>query len=104
MQQRVHERSGVPAGAGMNHHAGGLIDSDYIGVLIEDFDRKVFRLSVEWRRRGGIDLDRLGSAQQIRRLRQPVIDPHTSGLDPFLQTRAAIFGQALVQIEIEPVA
>jgi hypothetical protein len=63
MQQRVHERSGVPARARMNHHAGGLIDGDYIGVLMQDFDRQVFRLSVEWWRRGGIDFDRLETAQ-----------------------------------------
>ncbi len=102
MQQRVYECSGMPAGAGMNHHARGFIDGNHIGVLIQDFERQLFGLGVKrcWRR--GIDLNGLRPAQKIGRLLRGFVDTHAAGLDPCLQAGAAIFGQTAMQIEIEP--
>src|SRR5215471_9034236 len=40
MEQRVHERAARMSGSGMDDHAGGLVDDDQVGVLIQDSQRQ----------------------------------------------------------------
>src|SRR5579859_7666232 len=94
----------MAAGSGMHHHAGGLIDSDHIRVLVEDFEWQVFRLCVERWQLGRLNVDRFGAMQQIRPLLWRVVDPHSSGRDPLLEASAAVLRQSLMQIEVEPLA
>src|SRR5579864_8754069 len=92
----------MPPRAGVDHHAGGLIDGDQIRVLKEDFDRQVFRLGMERRQLCGLNLYRFGATQQIRRLLWRIVNSHAAGPDPILQARAAVFGQSLMQIVVQP--
>ena len=86
----------------MDHHARGFINGYQVGILIQDFERHLFGLGVKRCGRSWLNLNGLGPAQKIRRLLRGVVDTHAAGLDPFLQARAAIFWQSLVQVEIEP--
>ena len=52
VQQRVHQRAGMDARAGMHHHAGRLIDGHQVGVFVKDGERNVFGRGVQRRRFG----------------------------------------------------
>src|SRR5262245_27400555 len=45
MEEGVHERARCMPCAGMNDHSGWLVDHDDVGILIEDFQRRRFRLN-----------------------------------------------------------
>jgi len=51
MQERVHERSPGVARTCVHHHSGGLVDYDKVLVLVEEFERQIFRLSYRRRSR-----------------------------------------------------
>jgi hypothetical protein len=44
VDERVDQRAGRIAGAGMDDQAGGLVDDDQFGVLVQDRERNVFGL------------------------------------------------------------
>jgi hypothetical protein len=45
MEEGVHERARCMPCAGMNDHSGRLVDHDDVGILIEDFQGRRFRLN-----------------------------------------------------------
>ena len=44
MQQRIHDSAAVVPGSGVDHHAGGFIDGDDVGIFIKNGERKCFGL------------------------------------------------------------
>jgi len=89
-EQRVDERAGNIARAGVYGHPGSFVDRDKIVVFVEDIERDGFCLGV----RGGAfrDFDRNPFAPtQLRRAfaRKLVVDANGAGLDEFLNTSAA---------------
>ena len=52
MDQRVDQRAGPVAGAGMHDQPGWLVDDDQLGVLVEDVERDVLALRFGWLRLG----------------------------------------------------
>lgn len=53
MQQSVGERASRMAGSRMYDHAGGLVHSDYVLVLVKNFEWKLFGFRFEGRRSAG---------------------------------------------------
>ena len=101
-QQRVHQRSGVNAGARMHHHAGGFIDGDQVRIFVENGERYLFRGGVQGSRPGSrLDVDGLAGSNQIRRAARFAVYADAAVLDPILQTGAAVLGKTLVEHEIQ---
>jgi len=65
-EQGIDERAASVSGAGMDGHASGLVDDDYVVVFVEDFERDGFGFGAE--RRAGLYFDReaLAAAQALR--------------------------------------
>ena len=82
--------SSVCAGAGMDHHAGGLVDYGQIRVFIDDVERNVLRRGLERRgmRLAGDD-DLFAAAQLERGFGLRAIDEHVALIDQQLHARAA---------------
>ena len=57
VDQRVDQRAGPVAGAGMDDKAGRLVDDDQLGVLVEDVERDVLALRLRRLRLGQVDRD-----------------------------------------------
>jgi len=62
-KKRVDERAAGNAGAGMHGHASGLVDDDYVGVLVEDIERDIFGRGLERWARLGVYRDALAAFQ-----------------------------------------
>ncbi len=52
VDQRVDQRAGPVAGAGMHHQPGRLVDDDQLGILVEDVERDVLALGLRGLRLG----------------------------------------------------
>jgi hypothetical protein len=55
VEEGVHERSRCMPCAGVNDHSGRFVDDDNVAVLIEDFQRRRFRLNRRRRRLREVD-------------------------------------------------
>ena len=62
VDQSVYKCSGMHAGAGVDHHAGGLIDRDHVVILVEHGERDVLSDGVKRWRLSGFDGDCLARA------------------------------------------
>ena len=80
VQQRVDQRAGVYAGAGVHHHAGRLIHHHDVGVFVEDRQRDVFRRGAQRRGLGRLHVDRLPAATSAREARWRAIHQHEAPL------------------------
>src|SRR5919197_2800488 len=87
--ERVSERARMDARRRVDDHAGGLVDDDYLLVLVDDVERDLFGREFRRRRRGQLDLDALARPQLVRRLRRAPADEHVAVLDRALERRAA---------------
>ena len=74
VQQRVHQRPGANASAGVHDHARGLVDCHHVGVLIENREREIFRSGVERSGCGRLDIHHIVFAQRVRRAGGASID------------------------------
>ena len=63
MDQRVDQRAGPVAGAGMHDQPGRLVDDDQLVILVEDVERDVLALRLGRLRLGQLDGDCLAGAQ-----------------------------------------
>src|SRR5690242_9913398 len=104
MQQRVDERASRMASSCMYDHACGLVHSNHIVVLVEDFEWKVFGFRFEGREIGGRDRNDLATSQYIRGAHGLVVDENTIAFDPRLEPGAAELRQALAQKSVKPFA
>ncbi len=104
MQQRVDQRAGMDACAGMHHHAGRLIDCDQVAIFVQHRKRNLFRRGMQRRRLGWFDVDFFTSANQVARPPGSAVHQHAAVPDPFLDTGAAEFGKALLEREVETLA
>ncbi len=64
-EERVDERAFVIAGAGVDDHAGGLVDGDDVVVFVEDVERDGFGFGADGRARLGGDGDVFAAAQAV---------------------------------------
>ena len=64
VDQRVGDGAAADTGAGVYGHAGGLIDDDAGGVLIEHGERNIFRLGAQGSERRRVHFDLFRAAQQ----------------------------------------
>ena len=66
VQQRVHHGASMDARARMHHHAGGFVDRNRGGVLIENREREIFGLGPQRRENGGLHFDLFRPAEHER--------------------------------------
>ena len=88
MQQRVLQRPGGLAGAGMDDQAHRFVDYQDIGVLVADIQGDVFRRQryfLAWLR---IQADQFVAAQRMPRQHRLAIEQHVAGFDPGREPRA----------------
>ena len=67
-EERVDERAGVVSGAGVDDHAGGLVDGEDVVVFVEGFERDGFGFGADRRARLGFDGDAVAAAEFVRGL------------------------------------
>ena len=92
-EERVDERAGDCAGAGMDGHAGGFVDGDDVVVFVEDIERNGFGFGADGRALGDFETDFFAAVKMERAfLRGVAIDLDEAGHDQFLDAGAAEFG------------
>jgi hypothetical protein len=103
VQERVEERSRPIAAARVDHQAGGLVDHQHVGVLVDDGERD--RLGAE----GGIllagderDLDRFAALYLQARRGGAAVDPHVARGDQARQPRARLLREQARERLVEP--
>jgi hypothetical protein len=104
MQERIDQRAGMDACAGMHDHAGGLIDGHDVRIFVEDGEGDLLRCGMERGRIGRLDVNDIRRPDGIRRTGGVSVDEHMAALDPTLHTGAADLGKALVHRVIQPFA
>ncbi len=110
VQQRVDQRAAVSeivrcAGAGVDHHAGGLVDHGEGVVLIKDVERDVLRRGAQRGWAGlAFDGDGLAAAQLVAGLGGDAVDAHLAGGDEHLHPRAAERGNGVCEVGVEALA
>lgn len=102
MQQSVNQRSGMDARAGVDHHAGGLIDGDEVVVFIEHRERDVLWRGLQRRERRGVHVDEFGAADCVGSTLGDAVNSDAPGFDPPLNTGATELGEAGVKEGIQP--
>ena len=73
----------------MNDHARGFIHHDQVFVLIDNFDRNVFRHKVSRRRWRKFNFNLIICVELVRRFDDAPVYQHLGVFDQPLQTRAA---------------
>ncbi len=101
MQQGIDQRSRMHAGARVDDHTGGLIDGDDVGIIIEHGEGDRLGRSVQRSGIGGVDVNPVGGADDMRRAGSISVDQHAACTDPILYARPADAGKAAVQGVIE---
>ncbi len=104
MEQRVHQGPTVAARPRMDDHARRFIHRNDVRVAVQNFNRNVFRFSVQCRWRLRLDLDRFRSIQQIGGFRRRSVHADLMGFDPLLDARAAEIRQMFLKKNIEAFA
>jgi hypothetical protein len=88
----------------VNDHASGLIDGDDSGVFVEDAERDVFGSGFERWEVGGLEIDQVAGMEGLGGAGGGAIDEGTAGLDPILDSGAAILREPGVEELIEAAA
>ena len=92
-EERVDERAGNCAGAGMDGHAGGFVDGDDVVVFVENIERNRFGFGADGRAFGDFESDFFATVKMQRAfLRGVAIDLDEAGHDQFLDASAAELG------------
>jgi hypothetical protein len=90
------------AGAGVDHHACGLVDDGEVLVFVEDLEGDVLGEGVEgWRVRGTFDFDGLAAVELLFGLGGRAGDADLAVLDEELDTGAADVGDGLGEVLVE---
>ena len=90
------------AGAGVDHHAGGLVDDGEVSVFVEDVEGDVLGYGVEGRgMRGAFDLDGLAAVELLFGLGGVAVDADLAGFDEELDAGAADVGDGLGEVLVE---
>ena len=104
-EQSVDQRAAVVfrgAGAGVDHHAGGLVDDGEIGILIDDGERYVLRRGVERLRLGvAFNLDELAAFEFVAGLAGFGVDGDLAVFDEQHGARAADVGDGFGEVGVE---
>ena len=106
-EERVDEGAAVAgvvggAGAGVDHHAGGLVDDGEVLVFVEDVEGDVFGDGVERRGlRGAFDLDGFAAVEFLLGLGGMAVDADLAGFDEELDAGAADVGEGLGEVLVE---
>ena len=102
MQQGIHQRARMNTRPGVDHHAGRFVDSDHVGIFIEDGERNLFGGSVERWRRGRLNVDHFAAADGVRSASGKGVDGDMALFNPALNTRTADVGKTTVDNDIQP--
>ena len=97
VQQRVHERAGMNAGAGVDHHSGGLVDRHHVLRPHKARERDGLRAGAQRGRVGGFHVDGIAAAHSARGAGGGAFHQGAAGLDPLLNARPAVFRKTFVQ-------
>jgi hypothetical protein len=65
MDKGVGDRAALNTGAGVDGHAGWLIDHHAGGIFVEDWEGDIFRFGFERSERGGFDFQFLGALDEM---------------------------------------
>ena len=101
---RVPRVAGVvgSAGAGVNHHAGGLVDDGEVVVLVEDVERNVLGSGVKGCGVGlALDLDLLAAVELELGGGDGSVDADLAGVDEQLHAGAADVRQGLGEVGVQ---
>ena len=90
------------AGAGVHHHARGLVDHEDVLVLEDDRERDRLGGHLLGRRRRELRRDPLAGAQAMRRLRGGAVHSHGAVVDQSANARPRHLGQPRREPLVEP--
>src|ERR1035441_91816 len=82
------------ASAGVDHHAGGLIDGNQVAIFVEDGERDGFGRGAQGGRIGGFHFDGFAGAYGVGGAAGKAGHQDAAGADPLLQAGAAGLGEA----------
>jgi drug/metabolite transporter (DMT)-like permease len=94
VQKGRGEGTGGSTGAGMNGEAGGFVEDDDVGVLVEDLQRDGFGLHVPRGRRGNADGEAGTGGEKIPGLHGLARGFDTAGFHPLLDLAAGFAAEA----------
>ena len=94
VEEGVDEGAGAAAGAEVDDEAGGLVDGDDAGVLIEDVEGDVFGEGAEGFQAGGLDGDGVAGVEFGGGLGGGAVEEDATVIDPGGEAGAGEFGQA----------
>ena len=101
-QHRGRQRAGRVAGAGVRHHARGLVDHEDVLVLEDDSERDRLGGHPIGRRRRELRRDPLAGAQAMRRLRGGPVHSHGAVVDQSANARPGHLGEPRREPLVEP--
>src|SRR6185312_566254 len=104
VQQRVLQRAGRIAGAGMHDEARRLVDDDDVGVLVADVERDLLGRGADLALEAHLDEDRLAAAHDVARQDLGAVERRGAGLDPGREPRARIIREEIGQNLVEAAA
>jgi hypothetical protein len=100
MDERIDQRTGPVAGAGMNDEAGWLAKHDQVVVFVEHVERDVFALRLRIFRFGQVDLEDIAGMDLLLRFgHRLAVDRHRSLCDQALDPVAGEFTRKCVRQE-----
>ena len=92
MEQGIDQRAAADPCAQVDHHPGGLVECNYIVILIEDFERYRFRVGAQRRRRLRLNPNPLAPSQPVAGLdclrSRQTFDPGFARMDQLLDAGA----------------
>jgi hypothetical protein len=99
VQQGVDQGAGLGPRRGMDHHAGGLVDDDQIGILVDYGQRDVLRRRLDWQGRGDVQGEGFARLDFALRLRDGLARAasHGTGGDQLGDARARQAGDVARQ-------
>ena len=103
-EEGVDERAGGVAGAGVDGHAGGLVDGDDVVVFVENVERNGFGFGAERRARLRIDGDFFAAVEAVRAFGGLAVDEDEAAVDEFFHAGAAEIGTVGGDDAVEAVA
>src|ERR1035441_3243427 len=90
------------ASAGVDHHAGGLIDGNQVAIFVEDGERDGFGRGAQGGRIGGFHFDGFAGAYGVGGAAGKTSHPDAAGADPLRKAGAAELGKPLAKQLVEP--
>ena len=85
MQKRVDKRVFEIAGSGMHDDAGGFVEHDQVGVLVQNVERNFFRQRFQWTRWRNFDAHFVAGTHPVTRFDRLTVDEDLAVGDYFLQ-------------------